>query len=244
MTSPWIAQLPKRPLRQLTKPVTTDVVVIGAGIAGVTTAYYLLRYTKHRVVVLDAFAVGHGASGRNAGQIVSYFERPFTELAKRFGKKAAVNAQRDVLNAWNLLDDLAQHVTHKPVSFKGAAACVTVEQALLHAKNIAALSSAGIAAEEICVDKKYLHHFLQYKFVIPVSTKELRQIVRSKGRYAAALRGKKGVVNSALLCYELVEYLQDKYADRFSLYENSPVARVTFGKHLTVHATKRIHAKK
>lgn len=47
---------------------TTDVAIVGAGLTGLWTAYYLLRADPgRRVVLLEAQTAGFGASGRNGG---------------------------------------------------------------------------------------------------------------------------------------------------------------------------------
>jgi gamma-glutamylputrescine oxidase len=66
--SPWLEQLtPRAAMPALQGVHETDVAVVGAGIAGVATAFFLLRETAHRVVLLEANRVAHGASGFNAG---------------------------------------------------------------------------------------------------------------------------------------------------------------------------------
>ena len=88
--SPWIAQLaadgPPRPLAQDT---LTDVVIVGAGIAGVATAFFALRDTTERVLLVERDRVGRGATGRNAGQLTTYFERPLCDIADEFGAEMA-----------------------------------------------------------------------------------------------------------------------------------------------------------
>ena len=84
--SPWIAQLaadgPPRPLDEDTR---TDVVIVGAGIAGVAAAFFTLRDTAKRVLLVERDRVGRGATGRNAGQLTTYFERPLCDIADEFG---------------------------------------------------------------------------------------------------------------------------------------------------------------
>ena len=46
--------------------VACDVVIVGAGFTGLSAAYHLAR-AGASVVVVDANAIGWGASGRNAG---------------------------------------------------------------------------------------------------------------------------------------------------------------------------------
>src|SRR5213078_3239125 len=83
--SPWIAQLavdgPRQPLGS---DGTTDVVVVGAGIAGIATAFFVLGATASRVTLLERDRVARGATGHNAGQLTTYFERPLSAIADEF----------------------------------------------------------------------------------------------------------------------------------------------------------------
>ena len=84
--SPWIAQFaPDGPPRPLAEDTATDVVIVGAGIAGVATAFFTLRDDHERVLLVERDRVGRGATGRNAGQLTTYFERPLSEIADEFG---------------------------------------------------------------------------------------------------------------------------------------------------------------
>src|SRR6185436_17390371 len=93
--SPWIKQLNRtRPVNSLKKDINSDVAVVGGGIAGMATAFFILKNTDQSVVLLEAGKIAHGATGHNAGQVTSYFERPFYELAKEFGLALAAEGQR------------------------------------------------------------------------------------------------------------------------------------------------------
>lgn len=58
----------------LTGDTTAEMVVIGGGIAGLATAI-ALRRRGHYVVLIEATQVGHGASGRANGQVISALTR-------------------------------------------------------------------------------------------------------------------------------------------------------------------------
>ena len=66
--SPWIAQLaPDGPPRPLSHDTGTDIAIVGAGISGVATAFFTLRSTSKRVMLIERDRVARGATGRNAG---------------------------------------------------------------------------------------------------------------------------------------------------------------------------------
>ncbi|WP_202628026.1 FAD-binding oxidoreductase [Cellulomonas sp. APG4] len=83
----WPA-VPPRPAQ--TAPETVDVVVVGGGLTGLWTAYYLVRdHPGLDVLVLEAERVGFGASGRNGGWCSALFPASGATLARRHGEAAA-----------------------------------------------------------------------------------------------------------------------------------------------------------
>lgn len=73
-----------------------DVAIAGAGFTGLWTAYLLLKRNPGiRVSVLEANAVGYGASGRNGGFAMTLVHRSLADLARQVGDERA----RDVYRA-------------------------------------------------------------------------------------------------------------------------------------------------
>jgi len=61
---------------------TADAVVVGAGLNGAATAFFLLRAGLRRVVILDAGLPNAGASGAAVGLLRTHYDnRPETEIA-------------------------------------------------------------------------------------------------------------------------------------------------------------------
>lgn len=61
-----------------------DVVIVGAGYCGLSTALHLAERGV-RVVVLEARDIGFGGSGRNGGQVIPGFKYDPSELVSMFG---------------------------------------------------------------------------------------------------------------------------------------------------------------
>ncbi len=75
--------------------IEADVCIVGAGLTGLWTAYYLLRAQPTlRVVVLEAQIAGFGASGRNGGWCSSLFPISIRALARRYGREQALTMRR------------------------------------------------------------------------------------------------------------------------------------------------------
>jgi gamma-glutamylputrescine oxidase len=72
----------------LDRDVTADVAVVGAGVAGVATAYFLAA-AGAKVVVLEARDVAEAASGRNAGFLLAGVAENFVAASRRYGKQRA-----------------------------------------------------------------------------------------------------------------------------------------------------------
>jgi glycine/D-amino acid oxidase-like deaminating enzyme len=76
------------PVAALNNSLTCDVVVVGGGLAGLTTTLELARAGKS-VTLLEANQIAFGASGRNGGFVSSGFALGFDEIAARVGEEAA-----------------------------------------------------------------------------------------------------------------------------------------------------------
>jgi glycine/D-amino acid oxidase-like deaminating enzyme len=75
----WAAVTPSGPdLPELTGTQQADVVVIGAGFTGLSTALHL-REAGVDVAIVEAMEPGWGASGRNNGQVIPTLSRPDPE---------------------------------------------------------------------------------------------------------------------------------------------------------------------
>ena len=135
----WEATAGPAPLDDgpLSGEASTEVAVIGAGIAGLSLVWHLGRRHGIEAVALDAGKIGWGASGRNGGFVsMGYTKRSLEDLTVRFGgadartvfeaQKAACAYVVDVARSENLDVDLSGPgeliVAHKPDRMPGLAA--------------------------------------------------------------------------------------------------------------------------
>ncbi len=236
--SPWLYQLRKdRLCHGLEKDSDADVAIIGAGIAGISTAFFILKNTDKKVLLLERFKLAHGATGHNAGQIVSYFERGFASLVDEFGLELATEGQVSVENAWGLLDEMYTEAgLDIPFSrFMGHAALSSYDQVILHLKNNYWRKKAGLVLERLLISDKA--DFIQdipeeyFEFYRVVPHQEVLDVIETTSDdFMAVLSFPKGCVNSALFCEEVLLYLLKKYPDRLSFCEHTPIEKVILRK--------------
>jgi len=87
-TSLWLDTVHAFDAPPLQADLATDVCVIGAGIAGLTTAYLLAREGKS-VVVIDARGVGAGETAMTTAHLSSEIDATFKEIQKLHGPDGA-----------------------------------------------------------------------------------------------------------------------------------------------------------
>lgn len=232
--SPWLHELLRtRPALPLAESLHTDVVIVGGGIAGVATAFYTLRDTNLNVILLEADKVAHGATGHNAGQLTSYYERPLHTIESEYGLQFAKEAQHSVDYAWKLVDEIYEEVSPKTPLYKftGHVGLSTRSQVHTHLKNCATKHRAGLSMDRLIIreDAPYLELIdPKYRDFYSIGTKEdvLSLLETDNEEYMAVLSHHKGCANSAKLTEEIAGYLLRAYRDRFSLFEESPVSKV------------------
>ncbi len=89
--SHWLKTAPALGLPACAGEVDCDVLVLGGGHAGVSTAWFLLEggLDPDRLVLLEAREIAGRASGRNAGFLLADLAEPYHRLREALGEKAA-----------------------------------------------------------------------------------------------------------------------------------------------------------
>ncbi|RZL97657.1 MAG: FAD-binding oxidoreductase [Pedobacter sp.] len=87
--SPWqkeLASIPGQSQNQNQSPY--DVMIIGAGITGITTALLLQQQGK-RCIILEGHNIGYGTTGGTTAHINTFFDSTYPEIESDFSAEAA-----------------------------------------------------------------------------------------------------------------------------------------------------------
>ena len=88
MKSVWSESYKFRKREALNKDIKTDVLVIGAGIAGILTAY-MLKQKGRDVVLIDAAEIASGNTKNTTAKITSQHDLIYSKLISEFGEEKA-----------------------------------------------------------------------------------------------------------------------------------------------------------
>lgn len=252
--SPWVEQLKNKfNTNPLDKNHKTNVLVIGAGISGITTAYYILKNTNLKVTLVEAKTLASGATGHNAGQLVSYFEKQISNLVKEFGFEMAVSAQKDINSSWFLLEQIYQDtgITTNISISNGYAGIQTYEDLVTFLQNAQVYKKANLTHEKLSIadDCPYLEKIPQkfHNLFSIIKKKNLMEYLETNDTsYYAMITVKKGVMNSALFCEDLLTYIFKNFSNRFNYFDKTSVSEIKLleNNSITLANNKEIYSDK
>jgi glycine/D-amino acid oxidase-like deaminating enzyme/nitrite reductase/ring-hydroxylating ferredoxin subunit len=106
-TSIWTdtAEVPK--YQPLNENLNVDVCIVGAGIAGMTTAYMLAK-AGERVVVLDDGDIGGGETGRTTAHLTAALDDRYFNIESMHGEEGARIAAESHMAAINRADEICR----------------------------------------------------------------------------------------------------------------------------------------
>jgi glycine/D-amino acid oxidase-like deaminating enzyme len=104
LISPWTATVQPLKYKTAEGDEKTDVVIVGGGIAGVTTAYNLTLQDKKVILVEDGY-IGSGESGRTTAHLVTSLDDRYYNLERLHGKDGARLAAESHAKAIDFVED-------------------------------------------------------------------------------------------------------------------------------------------
>ncbi len=141
--SVWHETTPGIPADQQSRE-QCEVCVIGAGIAGLTTAY-LLRREGRDVQLIDAYGVGAGETGRTTAHLTAVLDDRFATLEKLFGADGARLAADSHRAAIDLIERLVreEQIDCDFARVEGILFCTAADQKDLLEREAEAARKAG-----------------------------------------------------------------------------------------------------
>jgi glycine/D-amino acid oxidase-like deaminating enzyme/nitrite reductase/ring-hydroxylating ferredoxin subunit len=88
-------------------PVRVDICIVGAGIAGLTSAYLLAKSGKS-VIVLDEGSIGSGQTGRTSAHLASAIDDRFVEVEKLHGIDGSKLAHHSHAAAIDMIEQISR----------------------------------------------------------------------------------------------------------------------------------------
>lgn len=231
--SPWVEQLDQTiDFPGLVSHEKTDIVVIWAGIAGVSTAYQILTQTDLTVTLLEAKKIARGATGHNAGQVVLYFEKPFQDIVREYGLEKAIAGQKALFQWFDILLEMAEKIGMREqietcVWYMGVRSMIELTR---HLENKYLRDAGGAQFDAIFVDQHWSAiHELPLKFqelVMVVDQAFIREKLETNEYFPVMLTSRKACANSALFCQNALQYLMKHFKKRLQIHEHSPVTEI------------------
>ena len=184
----WLRTVPKYPLSR-DVPSSADVVVVGGGLLGAATCYWLAR-AGIRAVLLERTAIAAGATGRNGGFVRAGPAGSYAEAITRLGHETARQVMELTLESRALLRQVVQEEAiacdyREPGTLRFA---ITEAQGEQQRQEIALLQSDGFPAAWL--DRGQVQELLP----VPLGPEIL----------GARFRPEQGLVHSARLVHGLI----------------------------------------
>lgn len=148
--SHWIKRHSIDSYEKLNTDIEADVCIIGAGIAGLTTAYMLCKSGKS-VVVLEQNWPGSGQSSRTTAHFTNALDDRYFELEKLHGPEGARLAAESHTAAINKVEEIikAENIDCKWLRVPGYLICSPTEDKDYIEKELHAAQRAGVPGVEL-----------------------------------------------------------------------------------------------
>jgi gamma-glutamylputrescine oxidase len=194
----------------------TDVVIIGGGMAGLSAAQSFHPKGK-KVVLLEQYYCGSGASGKSSGFITPNAELSFTEFSKKFTPDTA-----DTI--WHFINGGVEHI-QKTIKTHNLNCSYNLQDTL-----ILATSKKGFKSL-----KKEYENLSQYNYPVDLySAKETEEFIGAQINHGSLIYRDTFEINGYAYCQELKKHLQK---EGVLIYEETPATKIAGHIIKTPHAT-------
>jgi hypothetical protein len=107
MLTTWQKGIPKQTFPTLQESISSDVVIVGGGIAGISTAYFLSLAGK-KVVVLEKNSIDKSVTALTTAFLTADIDTDPSDLCTIFGKRAARAIWKSGAHAIRTIEHIAR----------------------------------------------------------------------------------------------------------------------------------------
>lgn len=209
--------LARQDIGPLRENLEADVVVVGGGMAGITAAQAFAQKGK-KVVLLEAYFCGAGASGKSSGFITPNGEIGLSEFVRRYGVEGG-------LAIWNLLEKRGMEHIRKNIKDYNIECDYIEEDAL----------EVASSEKDLAIIVKEAEYLSRFGFDSSFTKKEdIPTLLGTKKYYGGVTYRNNFGISGYKYCTAMKNILTQQGV---AIYEETPV--VTLDAHLvtTLHAT-------
>ncbi|WP_447984466.1 FAD-dependent oxidoreductase [Nitrospira sp. Nam74] len=154
--SVWMTKFDAPLFAALPDDVVTDVCIVGAGIAGLSTAYLLAREGLS-VIVLDDGPVGGGETGRTTAHLSNAIDDRYVEIERLHGREGARLAAESHAAAINRIEAIAreEHISCDMERLDGYLLLAPGDSPSLLEQEFEAARRAGLADVELVASSPF-----------------------------------------------------------------------------------------
>lgn len=232
--SPWIFSLTdKFASESFSSNIETDVAVVGGGISGALSAYYILKNTSKDVCLIDAGDFGFAATGHNAGYMVAAFDSTIQDTIKIFGEELTRKGYLEIFSGWKLFRELKEVIDisgyfDEVFGMTGYVDIDSLNFALLEHDVQMRLGLDQDLSFFVTSDHLQQIPVEFHKYLFLVTEEEIKKEfdVINKIHIGYSLLSPVAVMNSCQFVQDLLKYLHVNFQSRIKFFSHSPVISI------------------
>lgn len=209
----WYLQRPQaQPLRE---SLEADVVIVGGGMAGISAAQAFIKKNK-KVVLLEAYYCGAGASGKSSGFITPNSEISLSTFIERHGQEGGKAI-------WNVIESGVDYIRNNILHYK--LECDYAPEDSLYVANSLGTCKAIQEEYKNLQESGYATEY--------ISKEKLISLVGSHDYYAGVIYPGTFGINAYKYCQQMKNILSEQGV---AIYEETPVLSIHDHEVTTAHA--------
>jgi len=101
----WVKGIKNNKCSKLQENIETDILIIGGGITGISTAFHL-KDSKYKVTLVDSNKCGYGITSRTTGKLTFLQDNVYTKISNIYGNSTALKYYNSQIEAIELVKNI------------------------------------------------------------------------------------------------------------------------------------------